>query len=250
MNKKEINPHASLLQSEVPLPELHDRESGPVLLFRIPDQPPRELRLDMATDPRYFRKLRGKNELLAKAVGYKSNPPPRVWDLSLGLAEDAWTLARIGCPVHGFERVDLLFQLVKASFEKMRHELTAMSPLHAAAMRLSMSAGDATTILHELQKGNDPSGYGYPDVLYFDPMYAGVAKSSALPRLEMQLLRAWLGEDTDQKQVLALALQIPGMRVVVKRPARSVALCQPVTHAFYGEKVRYDMYQNTEVHGD
>ncbi len=212
-----------------------------VPVLRFPDD--RRLRLDFA-DSRYHRKLRGKNELLAKAVGIKTLPTaPRVWDLSLGLAEDAWTLARLGCDLWGFERQPLLAQLVEASLQEYRMRVEPGSHWDESAARLHVNAASARDVLLALRDGT--SAFPRPGALYFDPMYEGTGKSSALPRLEMQLLRGWVGTDDDQAEVLALARSIPGMRVVVKRAVKAPALGGAPTHAFVGEKVRYDMYQNT-----
>lgn len=218
----------------------------------------RVLSLDFLADSRYRRTLRGKNELLAKAVGYKANPPPRVWDLSLGLAEDAWTLVRLGCQVTGFERNEFLAQLVAETHRSLLSAYSEATSQHQYLQRLRAFSGEAAQVLRYLlhqpieeslqsELDREVSLRGAPQVLYFDPMFAGTSKSSALPRLEMQLLRSLLGEDPDQADVLALARSVPGMRVVVKRPLKAAKLFEDVTHTFSGEKVRYDMYQNTEI---
>jgi len=229
-------------------PEFHWIDGVPTLQFLEN----RLLRLDFEKDPRYHRRLRGKNELLAKAVGLKSGAqsatqPFHVWDLSLGLAEDAWTLARLGCQVRGFEREPLLFRLVSESLTLFRSQLATDSKLRPAAERLTVNHADAMTAIANLALLRDSRPEELPQVLYFDPMYAGATKSSALPRLEMQLLRAWLGEDEDQELVLAAALKIPGLRIVVKRAVKAPILIGPVSHSFYGEKVRYDMYQTRSL---
>lgn len=221
-------------------PVFLDEDGAPALAF--PDG--RRLRLDFA-DPRYRRKLRGKNELLAKAVGIRTlATAPRVWDLSLGLAEDAWTLARLGCDLWGFERQPLLARLVEASLAAYRAGVEPGSHWDQSAARLHVHAVPAAEALRALREGTSP--YPRPGVLYFDPMFDGTEKSSALPRLEMQLLRSWIGADEDQAEVLAQARAVPGMRVVVKRAIKAPPLGGAPTHAFAGEKVRYDMYQNTE----
>jgi 16S rRNA (guanine1516-N2)-methyltransferase len=226
-----------MANSAAPVFQLTD--SWPALVFADG----RKLQLDFSSD-RYHRKLRGKNELLAKAVGIKTlTSAPKVWDLTLGFAEDAWTLARLGCQVQGFERQPELAKLVAASLEKYAAGVESGSHWDASVKRLSVHAASAHQVLQNFLDGT--SHYPAPDVLYYDPMFAGTTKSSALPRLEMQLLRFWLGEDHDQAEVLHLARQIPGRRVVVKRAIKAPLLAEDCTHSFEGEKVRYDMYQHT-----
>lgn len=215
-------------------PELKFSEGLPQLVF--PNG--RELVADFATDPRYNRKLRGRSELIAKAVGLKPGTQVRVWDLSVGLGEDAWTLARLGCEVWGFERQELLAQWLQLSFEKFKANLRPESELTLAAARLHLERGNALEVLKQKK-------FPRPDVIYFDPMYGGVSQKSALPRIEMQMMRAWLGEDQDQAEVLEAVLGSGcARRIVVKRPHRAPELRPGVSHRFEGEKVRYDMYLN------
>lgn len=223
-------------------PVIRPTEDLPALLF--PNG--RELFANFAKDPRYNRKLRGKNELLAKAVGIKPGLLPRVWDMSLGLGEDAWTLARLGCEVVGFERERLLHEWLQTSFLSYRAGLEVGTSHFRTAQRLTMFNADSRDVLGQVLGAETIYGLR-PDVIYFDPMYSGVAKNSALPRIEMQLLRSWLGEDADPGEVLRFALEQKEVRIVVKRPHKAEPLSQGVTHAFEGEKVRYDMYSKREV---
>lgn len=219
-------------------PKFEIVDDVPILIF----EGDRRLRLDFE-DSRYRRKLRGKNELLAKAVGIKTIPTaPRVWDLSLGLAEDAWTLARLGCEVWGFERQPLLARLVESSLANYRRRVEPGSHWDESAARLHVVAQAAQQGLREW--GSATAEVPRPSVIYFDPMFEGTGKSSALPRLEMQLLRAWIGADEDQGEVFQMARALPGVRLVVKRAAKAPTMGEAPTHSFVGEKVRYDMYQN------
>ena len=89
---------------------------------------------------------------------------------------------------------------------------------------------------------------GIPDVVLVDPMHPPRRKS-ALPKLEMRLFRALLGEDPDQAELLAAALDSGATRIVVKRPvgeppmtpAGRHADLEP-NHAVKGRTTRFDVY--------
>lgn len=207
-------------------------DEGPFLLF--PADPvsgkARKLRVDFLNDEKYRRQLRGKQEMIAKALGGEG----LVYDLTLGLAEDAWTMLRLGFQVLGVEREPLLAELLKEAQAR-----AAADPRWGAmASRLEVRQGESREILREIAEGKLPA----PDVIYLDPMFSGVAKKSALPRLDMQLMRSWLGEDDSGAELVEEARRLALKRVVVKRLAKAEELLHGVTHSFLGAKVRYDMY--------
>ncbi|MFS4458435.1 class I SAM-dependent methyltransferase [Bdellovibrio sp. HCB2-146] len=168
---------------------------------------------------------RGKNELIAKALGVAKGTK-KVLDLSVGLAVDSVFLCQLGFQVTGVERSPVLYALLKEAFAKtQKEELKSYELFHS----------DSREFL-ETQKNKIEV-----DAIYFDPMYPH-KKKSALPKQEMVVFRDLVGDDADAAEVLRLALQWPVRRVVVKRPMRAEELLPGVTHAFEGKVVRYDTY--------
>lgn len=168
---------------------------------------------------------RGKNELLAKALGW-SKGCRRILDLSVGLGIDSVFLTQLGFTVEGVERSPVLYALLKSAFEKTSKAELKDYRLHY---------GEA---LHFLRENN---GKLQMDGIYFDPMYPH-KKKSALPKQEMMVFRDLVGSDEDAAEVLKEALLWPVQRVVVKRPLHAEELLPGVRHSFEGKVVRYDTY--------
>lgn len=188
--------------------------------------------LDFVSDRARYRKAhRGKNELIAKATGL-SKGHKEIWDLTAGLAEDAWFLVSLGARVTAFERQPLIAALVKDA-----HARALLSPVTAeAASRFSFSQEDSLQVLKKMETGRGPA------VIYMDPMFHFAKEKSALPRKEMQIFRSLVGSDPDANDLLAEALRVAGERVVVKRPLKEAPLRDGVQHRFEGSSIRYDLY--------
>lgn len=174
----------------------------------------------------YKRKHRGKNELLAKALG-AAKGFKNVLDLSVGMGIDSVFLTQLGFQVTGVERSPLLFALLSEAFENTQQSILASYRLHHC---------DSFDFLSE-QKNILSM-----DAIYFDPMYPHNKKKTALPKQEMVVFRDIVGHDEDAKKVLEAALQWRCQRVVVKRPLQAEELLPGVTHAFEGKLIRYDTY--------
>lgn len=195
---------------------------GEVLLT---DSQGRKLRIDFDKDHlNYDRSHRGKNELLAKALG-AAKGIETVLDLSVGLAIDSIFLTRLGFKVSGVERAPLLYVLLKEAFERTSDEQLQKYELHF---------DDASDFLRTNMRP--------VDAIYFDPMYPH-KKKSALPKQEMVLFRDLVGNDDDAGEVLDLALTWDCQRVVVKRPINAEPLRPGVLHHYEGKLVRYDVYR-------
>lgn len=191
------------------------------------------LRIDFFSEPyRYFqRKHRGKNELLAKAVGI-SKGLKDIWDGTMGLAEDTIFLSLLGCRVRASERHPMLHTLLQAAFEKAAEDIQCCP----FVQNIQLYEGDSKTLWQALSPSQRPQ------VIYLDPMFPE-RKKSALPRKEMRLFRSLVGEDPDAESLLSVALKTATDRVVVKRPLRAVELAPGVIHRFEGQTVRYDLYK-------
>ena len=168
---------------------------------------------------------RGKNEIIAKALGVAKGCR-KILDLSVGMAIDSVFLCQLGFKVTGLERSPVLYALLKEAFAKsQKPELEGYQLIQA----------DSREFL-ETQKNKIEI-----DSIYFDPMYPH-KKKSALPKQEMVVFRDLVGDDADASEVLKLALTWPVRRVVVKRPMKAEVLLPGVSHSFEGKVVRYDTY--------
>lgn len=198
----------------------------------------RRISTDLVHDSaNYGKPLRGKQEIIAKACGI-SGKPMTILDATFGLGQDAWTLARLGCQVVGCEREPLLFDLFRLALERAKMD----SRTKETADRIDLRNLGSEEIL------KNPGELLFSTV-YLDPMFPD-SKKSALPKIEMQLLREWLGHGDDQNQdqeLLSIARAYPKgdekFRVVVKRPLKSSVLAEDFFHQFKGKTIRYDCYK-------
>lgn len=193
------------------------------------DSQKRILRIDFVNDHLNYQRrgLRGKNELLAKALGY-SKGFRKVLDLSAGLGIDAVFMTQLGFQVTSVERSPLLYTLL--------NEALHQAPLLQG--KLHFVNADSYNYLQSPESSRDI------DAIFFDPMYPH-KKKSALPKQEMVVFRELVGDDEDAARVLEEALKWPVPRVVVKRPLGAQPLLPGVRHAFEGKVVRYDVYMRT-----
>lgn len=201
-----------------------------------------QLYVDFLNDKkRYQRPHRGKNELIARAIGL-SKGLSTVWDMTAGLAEDAVLMAQIGATVCAFERQPLLAELLRQAQEQAQNELKNQGESRRLewVKRLSIQSGNSIEFL----KGEISDR---PQVIYLDPMFEDIKKKTALPRKEMQIFRELVGMDVDSIDLFREAYRVALKRVVVKRALKAPPLVEGVTHSFEGTSVRYDLYAKTEV---
>jgi 16S rRNA (guanine1516-N2)-methyltransferase len=185
------------------------------------------LHLDFVVDRvNYMRPLpRGKNELIAKAVGL-SKDLSDVIDVTAGLGQDAVVLARLGCRVRAIERSPWIYPLLSDAKARAKADWTE---------RLHFIQADSISYLQELRPVD------YPQVIYLDPMFPQKVKT-ALPRKEMLIFRSVVGDDPDFEDLFKVAMKTAKNRVVVKRPIKSPPIAVGVQHSFKGNSVRYDLY--------
>lgn len=175
----------------------------------------------------------GKNQLIAKAVGLKSNEQLTVLDVTAGLGQDAFVLACLGCKVLMLERSPIIAALLADGLTRAQHDDDFRQNYDLRLIQI-----DSISYLNQLlEKKCD-----YPDVIYCDPMYPHRTKS-ALVKKELRVLREIVGDDIDAEQLLKLALQVAKKRVVVKRPklASSINNIKP-SIIFNSTNTRYDVY--------
>jgi len=190
------------------------------------------LRVDFSGGALGFRQRAGfrRDELLARAVGVKGNPLPRVLDATAGLGRDAFMLASLGCEVTLCERHPVVHSLLADGLRRATEQgLTALS-------RMRLCRDDAA--LHLL----NPASVGAYDVIVLDPMFPERSKS-ALVKKPMRLFHALVGADEDAGALLNCALSRALRRVVVKRPLHAEYLAgRAPTLDYRGKAVRFDVY--------
>lgn len=213
-------------------PELSlDADGVPELIFSSG----RRLVIDLIGDQSYSKSLRGKQELIAKACGF-SGKPITVIDATMGLGQDTWTLARLGCQVLACEREPLLFELFSKALERASRD----SKLAEVCQRIQIFNEEAHIFLRKVPAEKIQT-------IFLDPMFPDL-KKSALPKIEMQLLRDWLGHGDSQDEDLLKTARSYGsqgdrFRVVVKRPSKAPLLAPDFFHQFKGNSIRYDCYK-------
>lgn len=196
---------------------------------RLVDAQKRVLEIDFVKDHLNYQRrgLRGKNELLAKALGY-SKGVRRVLDLSAGMGIDAVFMTQLGFQVTSVERSKLLFVLLNEALERAPEFQSKLQFVSADSYEYLRASGSSREI----------------DAIFFDPMYPH-KKKTALPKQEMVVFRELVGHDEDAARVLEEAMKWPVSRIVVKRPLGAEELLPGVRHAFEGKVVRYDVYMRS-----
>lgn len=198
----------------------------------------------LATDLQRRKKQFGVKQLLAKAVGYKTNHPLTIIDATAGLGRDSFLLASLGCQVTMIERSAVLAALLEDAFARLRN---AQAP---EADRLTLIHADSKNYLNTIaflphcRAGGTEAKV--PDVIYLDPMFPE-RKKSALVKKNMQILQRLLGHSNDETGLLQCALATAVARVVVKRPKLSGFLAnRKPSLQFISKTHRFDVYFNRQ----
>lgn len=175
----------------------------------------------------------GKQQLIAKAVGIKSNIKPTVLDVTAGFAQDAYVLASLGCKVQMIERSLIIAALLEDALLRAQHHNEFQKNCDLTLLHIN-----SITYLQQLIVNKIDT----PDVIYLDPMYPSRTKS-ALVKKELRALREIVGEDHDAPELLHLALQVAKKRVVVKRPKSAPTLNEIKPSIIYQSvNTRFDVY--------
>ncbi|MGD9889592.1 MAG: class I SAM-dependent methyltransferase [Halothiobacillaceae bacterium] len=195
------------------------------------------LRVDFTGGALGFRQRAGfrRDELLARAVGIKGHPLPRVLDATAGLGRDAFMLASLGCEVVLCERHPVVHALLADGLRRGHEDgLAALS-------RMRLCPEDAAVHLAAAASA------GAYDVIVLDPMFPERMKS-ALVKKPMRMFHALVGADEDAAGLLELALSCALRRVVVKRPLHAEHLGGRVPSLDYrGKAVRFDVYMTKNI---
>ncbi|HEY9163127.1 MAG TPA: class I SAM-dependent methyltransferase [Magnetovibrio sp.] len=177
-----------------------------------------------------FRAGGGRGQALPKAVGMKDGKNPLVVDATAGLGRDAFLLASLGAQVVLIERSPKMHQLLQEGMARARAEGGDVAEVMD---RMTLLFGDAKEILSTLKA----------DVVLVDPMHPP-RKNSALVKKEMIQIREIVGTDDDAVELMRVALQVAGKRVVLKWPQGAAPMdgIRPASHQINGKSTRYDVY--------
>jgi 16S rRNA (guanine1516-N2)-methyltransferase len=174
---------------------------------------------------------------LVKAVGVRSGVHPLVWDVTAGLGQDGFVLARYGCRVRLFERNPLVYRLLEDGVSRAREFAEREDEsLRLVLDRIGLVLADSIDVLSR------PWDDNAPEVVYIDTMFPERNKSAKVKK-GMQLFQHIVGEDPDAGRLLDLALQRARNRVVVKRPRHAPPLGDAAPAlSFIGKSIRFDVY--------
>ncbi|MDP6397968.1 MAG: class I SAM-dependent methyltransferase [Arenicellales bacterium] len=161
-------------------------------------------------------------DLLSRALGRNCQS---VIDATAGFGSDAFDFVRRGKQVCAIERVAIVAIMLKeaaADFSSGREK----GNLHVVC-------GDAI---------DEIGAQAAADIIFLDPMFPDRDRQSARPRKAQQILRRLTGEDLDAGELLRVARQHAGRRVIVKRPRTAPPLDGEPDISHKGRSVRYDVY--------
>jgi 16S rRNA (guanine1516-N2)-methyltransferase len=174
----------------------------------------------------------GTGQLIARACGIKSGIRPTIVDATAGLGRDAFVLATLGCQVHMLERSSVVHALLAAGLE----QALSVPDLAETLQRMTLERADGRTWLQKCPEQQQP------DLVYLDPMFPHTDKKAQVKK-EMLAFRELVGQDTDDAELLAAALEAARCRVVVKRARKAPAITgQKPSYSLEGKSSRYDIY--------
>ncbi|MBN4058608.1 class I SAM-dependent methyltransferase [Desulfocapsa sp. AH-315-J15] len=196
---------------------------------------PATLHVDFLSESLNYRRRYGGGikQALARAVGIKPGIRPTILDATAGLGKDSFLLASLGCRVTMFERSPILTALLHDGLERAAasHEIG-----NIITKNLTLIQGDSVTFMTCDTKNKKP------DTIYLDPMYPH-SRKSALNKLQMRIIRKFVGDDTDADKLFMAALGYAQKRVVVKRPKGAPLLTgDSPAHVIKMKNSRYDVY--------
>lgn len=193
---------------------------------------PKDITVDFTVGRLRYRleHLQGRNELIAKAIGWKKGNTFHIFDTTAGLGKEAFLMAALGCHVTLFERHPIIRRLLQDGLCRGAAEPT-IAPIIA---RMHLISNCALTYLKN-------ETFDAPEVIYCDPMFEPRTKSAAVKK-EMQLLQKVVGQDLDAAELVAQAFAIAKKRVVVKRAHYAPPLKENPDFSFTGRSHRFDIY--------
>jgi 16S rRNA (guanine1516-N2)-methyltransferase len=174
----------------------------------------------------------GRQQTIAKAIGLKGKNIPTVLDATVGLGQDSFVLAALGCKVTMLEKSSIIAALLADSLTRASRNKEVAPIINRMKLIIADSIQHIQTLTPK-QK---------PDVIYLDPMFPP-RKKSALVKKEMQVLQAFLSQDNNEAKLLQVARNYAKKRIVVKRPKLAPSIDnQKPDITFKGKSCRFDVY--------
>ena len=173
---------------------------------------------------------RVRHERLIKALGGMPSESLSVIDGTGGLGRDALVMAQAGFHVDVIERSPIIHALLADGIRRLERDDSAL------AARLTLHCADSAGWI---QRSTDTHF-----AVYLDPMFPQRQKSAAIKKdlLWLQQLEKAPAEN-EAHVLLTAAREHATKRVVVKRPARAMALDeQKPSYCLEGKAVRFDVY--------
>ena len=204
---------------------------GDGLVIHLEQQPNNIRYKHSYSEHRFFKRAQQSNQALLKACNNKQRSIKTVLDLTGGWGMDGFILACHGQTVTCIEQNTLVHKISAYSL----HCARAIKHSAMAANRIEMVHADSVDYLRKHAKS------GVYDCIYLDPMFPD-HKSSAKPAKSLQILQK-LTHNHDIQTCFELALAKASKRVVVKSPAKSVALFEDKPDLVYREKtIRFEVF--------
>ncbi len=172
----------------------------------------------------------GRKQAVARAVGFGKGVVPNVVDATAGLGRDAFLLAALGAQVTLIERSAFMHERLS---EAMAHANAEGGHYAEIMSRMTLLHGDSIQLLPNLA----------PDVVLVDPMHPP-RHNSALVKKDMRIVREIVGIDTDQLELMNVALACAKKRVVLKWPQHAEPMqgLPPPSHQILGKNTCYDVF--------
>jgi 16S rRNA (guanine1516-N2)-methyltransferase len=172
----------------------------------------------------------GRGQDLPKAMGLRAGKTPSIIDATAGLGRDAFLLASLGASVTMIERSAEMHALLQ---DGMARALGEGGEFAEIIKRMTLLHGDAKELLPTLEG----------DAILIDPMHPP-RKNSALVKKELRQVREIVGTDEDSADLLRVALENAGKRVVLKWPAKADPIegARACSHQILGKSTRYDVF--------
>lgn len=162
-----------------------------------------------------------------------------VVDATAGLGGDAFLVAAAGFDVVALERNPLLAEMLADGIARAREGGSALHRTAARRMRvihadsIDALSGRAESVAQALER---------PVAVLMDPMYPQDPSATALPAKPIRIVRALVGDDSDQRALFDAARACDPGRIVVKRPHSAPPLVPDPDLGFAGKLARLDVY--------
>jgi 16S rRNA (guanine1516-N2)-methyltransferase len=172
----------------------------------------------------------GRKQALPKAAGFGKGIIPNIVDATAGLGRDAFLLASLGAKVTLIERSADMHARLADAMARARAEGGRYAEIMS---RMTLLHGDSIALLPGLA----------PEVVLVDPMHPPRG-NSALVKKEMRILREIVGADSDQAELMRVALSSAKKRAVLKWPPHAEPMpgIRPPSHQILGKSTCYNVW--------